>query len=160
MVFSSARRINRVSDTRLLLRRFRAAHMALIFAWLAFWINAAILPCCEAFAATSDDHADAGAQSVSVSAQTHGSSNSHREHPQQDPDSRCGHTINAEPAINSEYAGVPTSRVHLQWDAMTVNVAAVTATATQSAKLAMYDYHPPPPHGNFRLYLQTLRLLI
>lgn len=134
--------------------------MALVFAWLAFWLNAAFLPCCEAFAAASDDHTDDAAQSVSASAQMHDTSDLHIEHPDHEPDSRCGHTINAEPAINGEYAGVPTARVHLQWDAMYVNVSADHIAAKQSANLALYDYHPPPPPGDFRLYLQTRRLLI
>ena len=156
--FSSRRSITRVSDTRLPLRRCRSAHMALIFAWLAFWLNAAFLPCCEAFAAASDDHADDATQSAS--AQMHDASDLHIEHPHHEPDSRCGHTITAEPAIKGEYAGVPTARVHLQWDATYVNVTAVHTVAKQFANLALYDYHPPPPSGSFRLYLQTQRLLI
>lgn len=140
--------------------RRRAAHFVLVLAWVAFWINTALCPCCETLATTLDTHSDDVAESLSASTHIHNVSDSHKEQPDHRSDSPCGHAVNAEPTINSPYAGIPQAQSDLYLDAVYVNITCQRIALVHSATLAFFDYHPPPPYEGSRLYLQTQRLLI
>jgi len=129
----------------------------LVLAWVVFWLNAALFPCCEALAAAFDDHSGEISQSASVAQPAHHSDEAPSES-HHSPDSPCGDTLEAGPAINGEYAGLQTDRAHLEWLAIDAYSPAGLAAADHSATPARRDYRPPPPP--YRLYLHTQRLLI
>ena len=151
------RSIPGVRGIRRPLRQGRFARVALVLAWVVFWLNTAFFPCCEALAAAFDDHSDSVSQSTSAAQPAHHSDETHSEHSDQGPSSHCDYSLNAGPAINGAYAALPTDRVHLDWFAIDTPVAPGLTAVNYSANLAPREYHPPPP---FRLYLRTLRLLI
>jgi hypothetical protein len=155
--FSSTRSITGVSDTRLPLRQCKSARMILVLAWVVFWLNTALFPCCEAFAVAFDDHADDVSQSVPAAAQAHHSGETQVESPHHKPDSPCDYTLHAGSVINGEHAGPATDRIQLESVAIYIAFAVWPPVTNRSAKLAPHDFHPPPP---FRLYLHTQRLLI
>ena len=94
-MIASTRNIAGISEAGLPIRRRKFAHFALLLAWSAFWLNTAFVPCCEAIAAASDDHAEDVAQSVAVQSHTHGSYTTDGEHPHHVPASPCDQTPNA-----------------------------------------------------------------
>ena len=157
---SSIRGFTSGSDARLPLRRRRPAHVALLLAWVAFWLNTALLPCCEAFAAAFDAHADGVSQSVPAAKQAHHADATHTERVRDSHESRCDFTLNAEPAINGEYAGLPKASLNLELVAFSVPFSVGPLAVNHSPNLAPRDYHPPPPLATARLYLHTQRLLI
>ena len=154
--FSLMRSIVRVSEIRRRRGLRRPARVALVLAWVVFWLNTALFPCCEALAAAFGDHSDSVSHSASASHPAHHSDETHSEQPHHSPGSPCGHSLNATPAINGEYAGLPTDRVHLEWFAMDRSSSVGQPVVNHSEILASREPHPPP----FRLYLRTLRLLI
>ena len=156
-MFSSTRSITGVSVTRRPLRQDRFARVALVLAWVVFWLNTAFFPCCEALAAAFDDHSDSVSQSTSTAQTAHHSDETHSEHSDQSPSSHCDYSLNAGPAINGAYAAPLTDRVHLDWFAIATPVAPGVTAVNRFASRATIDYHPPPP---FRRYLHTQRLLI
>lgn len=81
------------------------------------WLNTAFFPCCEAFAAAFDDHGAGVAQSAPAAMQAHHADPSHTERARDGHESRCDFSLNAEPAINGEYAGLPKARLNLEWAA-------------------------------------------
>lgn len=131
--------------------------MTLVLAWVAFWLNAASFPCCEAFAVAFNDHADDVSQSVPAATHAHQAGETQPESPHHSPDSPCDYTLHAASVINGEHAGPATERIHLGSVAIYMAFAVGPPVANHSAILAPRDYHPPPP---FRLYLHTQRLLI
>ena len=137
--------------------RSRFARVALVLAWVVFWVNTALFPCCESLAAAFDDHSDSVLQSTSAAQPAHQSDDTHSEHSEQSPSSHCDYALDAGPAISGAYAALPMDRVDIDWFAITTLVAPDLTTAKHSANLAPRDYHPPPP---FRRYLHTQRLLI
>ena len=159
-MFTSTQSIAGSSETGLPLRRRKFAHVALLLAWLAFWFNTAFIPCCEAFAAASDQHADDVAQIVPAASQMHDTHTYDAGHPHHAPASPCGPTLNLEPATNGEYAGLRADRVDFNCGATDMLVAANHIAENQSAKLALHAFRPPPRPREVRLYLQTQRLLI
>ena len=148
------------SEARLPLRRRRSAHVTLLLAWVAFWLNTALLPCCEAFAAAFDAHADGVSQSVPAAKQAHHADATHTERVRDSHESRCDFTLNAEPAINGEYAGLPKVSLTLELVAFFVPFSVGPAVVNHTANLAPRNYHPPPTLATARLYLHTQRLLI
>ena len=155
--FSSTRSVPGVSETGPPLARRRSVRVAFVLAWLVFWLNTALFPCCEVLAAVFGDRSDDVSQSASDAQSSDHSDETHSQHSHHSPDSPCNDTFNAGPAINGVCAGLPTDRV-LEWFAIDVPVAAGLTAVSFSANLAPRDYHPPPPP--LRLYLQTQRLLI
>lgn len=158
MTFSATRSITGVSDTG----RPRVPHgftrVILVLAWAAFWLNAAFFPCCEALAAAFGDHSDDVSQTASAAQPAHHSGETHSECPHHSPDSPCGCSLNAGPAINEADAGLLTDRVHPEWFAIDAFVVAGLTAVSHSANLAPREYRSPPPP--VRLYLHTQRLLI
>ena len=133
------------------------ARVALVLAWVVFWLNTALFPCCEALAAAFGDHPDDVSQSTAAVQSAYHPGETHSECPHHNPDLPCDHTLNAGPIIDELYAGLSTDRVNLEWFAIDVSGAALTAVS-HAANLTPRDYLSPPPP--FRLYLHTQRLLI
>lgn len=158
--FSSRQSITEVSMTRRPLRRSWSARVVMVLAWGAFWLNSAFLPCCDAFAAAFDNHADDDSLSLSSAHQVRDADKTHPPHPLHSPGSPCDHTLNAGPAINGEYAGLPTDRIHRDGVATFIPFAFRPTVVNHSANLAPRDFRPPPPPATVRLYLHTQRLLI
>jgi hypothetical protein len=157
MTFSSTRSITGASETRRPRDLHSFARVIMVLAWAPFWFNAAFFLCGEAVAAAIDGRSDNVSRSVSAAQPARAPDSTHsgcRDHRSNSP---CGYTLNAAPAINGVYAGLPTDRVHFEWFAIDITVAADLTTANRSANRAPRAYYAPPP---FRLYLRTLRLLI
>ena len=156
-MLSSTRSITGVFGTKRPRRRFRSAHV-MVLAWVVFWLNTALFPCCDAVAAMFGDHTVRVSPSASAAHPAHHSDESHSERPHHSPESPCGYALNAEPAtIDGESAALPTDRVQWVWFAVAASAAPDLTTVTYAAYRAPREYHPPPP---FRLYLHTQRLLI
>ena len=155
--FSSTQSVTGVSEPRRARGLHGFARLILVLAWTAFWFNTALFPCREAVAGAFGDHPDDVSQSVSAAQPAHHSDGAHSECLHHSPDSPCGYTLNAGPAINEMYAGLPPDRVHLELFAIDVSVVAGLTAVNHSANLASREYQSLPP---FRLYLHTQRLLI
>ena len=156
-MFSSTRSIARVSGTKRPRGWFRSAHV-MVLAWAVFWLNTALFPCCDAFAAVFGDHSGSVTQSASAAQPVHHSDKSHSERPLQSPESPCDYALNAGPAIISGvYAALPTDRVQWVWFAVATSAAPDLIAVNNSANRAPREYRPPLPS---RLYLHTQRLLI
>ena len=139
------------------LRRF--ARVGLLAAWLVFWLNTALFPCCEVAASVLGGHADNGSLSASAAPLLQHSAATHSEPLDQSPDSPCGYTLASGPPLVGEHEVPAPDRADLEWLAVDVPVAmSLTLTAADpSANLALARASPPPP---LRLYLRTQRLLI
>ena len=157
--FSSTRSVG-LPETGLPLRRRRSAHVTLVFAWVAFWLNTALVPCCEAFAAAFDGHTDVVTQSISGAKQAQLPDLMHSESPYHSPASPCADAFDAGPAINGVVVGPSADRVDQQWAAIPVIFAVCLTSPNLSGNLARSDYRPPLLPANVRLYLHTQRLLI
>lgn len=156
MTFSSTRTRIVAPGSRRPLRRCRGARVVLVLAWVVFWVNTALFPCCEALAAAFGGHSDSVSHATSAAEPAHHSDGSHTERQDQNPSPHCV-TLNAEAAIDGVYAAPLTDRVDLDWFASATLVAPGLPAVNHSASLAPRDYHPPPP---FRRYLHNQRLLI
>lgn len=143
---------------RLPLHRRRSAHLMLVLAWAAFWLNTALIPCCEAFATIPEDHASVIVHAITTAEQTHATHDAPVEAPHHAPDSPCGPSLYGGPATNGEQVGLPSERVDLQWDATYLFFANSLFAKHQTANFAQVVYDPWP--RKTRLYLQTQRLLI
>lgn len=159
--FPSTRRFAGGSETRPPLRRRRSARITVVLVWTVFWFNTVLFPCCEALAAAFSDHISDHTEEVSQLAsavpQAHFSGETHSERPHHAPDAPCDTTVNAGPAINGEYAGLPANCVQLEEVVINEPFAVGLMAMNHAAIRASRDYHPPP---RSRLYLQTQRLLI
>ena len=132
--------------------------MTLVMAWIAFFLKTALFPCCEVLAASVGDHSDSASHEDSSAQSAHHADETHNEQPHHGPGSPCDYSYSAESAINGEFAGLPTDRVHWEWFAtdMAARVGLTVIDHSHSEMLAPREPHSPP----FRLYLRTLRLLI
>lgn len=133
------------------------ARVGLVAAWAAFWINAAMFPCCEALAATFGGHPGNISQSVSDVQPAHQPDDKQTGSPVHSPDSPCGYSLGAEPAIVGEYVVPAADRSPQERFAVDAPVAAGLAAASHSANLALARAVPP---RSLRLYQRTQRLLI
>ena len=156
--FSLTRSSTGLSKTRQPGGLCRFARVTLVIAWIAFCLNTALFPCCEVLAASFGDHSDSVSHDDSSAQSAHHADETHSEHPHHGSGSPCDYSYSAESAINGEFAGLPTDRVHLEWFAtdMASPVGLTVVNHSHSEILAPRETHPPP----FRLYLRTLRLLI
>ena len=157
MTSSPTRTMTGEPGTRRPPRHGRFARAALVLAWVVFWVNTALFPCCESLAAAFDGHSDSVSHATSAAQPAHHSDETHSEHPDPTPSSHCDYSLDAGPAINGAYAALPTDRVHLDLFAIATPVAPGMTAVNHFASRATIDYHPPPP---FRRYLHTQRLLI
>ena len=156
MTFSLTRSATGLPETRRPRSLRRPARLALMLAWIVFSLNTALFPCCDSLAAASGDHSDNASHSGSAAQSAHPPDETHSEQSHHGPGSPCDYSLQSEPAIHGEYAGLPTDRVHLEWIAMDMSSSVGLIVVNHVEILAPREPHPPP----FRLYLRTLRLLI
>jgi hypothetical protein len=133
------------------------ARLGLVGAWVIFWLNTALFPCCEVAAAVLGGHADNGSQSASTASPPHHSDAAHSEPSDHSPDSPCGYTLIAGPPLVGDYKALTPDRFPLEWFAVDAPVATSLTAVNHSAILALARVTPPP---SLRLYLRTQRLLI
>ena len=135
----------------------RFTRIILVLAWAVFWLNTALLPCCEVAAAVLGGPADNGSQSVPNTQSAHHSVAMHSEPLEHSPGSPCGQTLIAGPQLAGNHELLTPYRSLVEWFAVAASAAPDLRAVNHAAYLAPRDYHPPPP---FRLYLHTQRLLI
>ncbi len=158
-MLSSTQKSTRPEATRP--RRLRGfARVGMVVAWVVFWLNTALFPCCEVAAAVLGGHAGNGSPSASAEAPPHHSGAAHSEPFDHSPDSPCGDTLISAPALVGGYE-IPTPdrsplRSPLEWFAIDAPVA-TSLTAVYSANLALAR---AVPSRSLRLCLRTQRLLI
>jgi hypothetical protein len=133
------------------------ARVGLVVAWVGFWLNTALFPCCEVAAAVLGGHADKGSRSASAVPPLHPSDATQSEPLDHDPDSPCGYTLISESPLVGEYGVLTPDRSPLEWFAVDAPVATSLTAVNHPAYLALARAAPPPP---LRLYLRTQRLLI
>lgn len=133
------------------------ARLGLVVAWVVFWLNTALFPCCEVAAAVLGGHADNGSQSASATPPLHHSDATHSEPLDHGPDSPCGYTLLSGPPLVGEHEVLTPDRSPLAWFAVDAPVATSFTAVHHSANLALARAGPPPP---LRLYRRTQRLLI
>ena len=143
MMFSATRSITGVPETRRPRVPHGFAHAVLVLAWVVFWLNSALFPCCEALAAAFGGHSNGVSQSVSAAQPAHRTDETHSECPHHNPDSPCNHAPNAGPVIDEVYEGLSTDRVNLEWFAIDVSGAAALAAVSSSANLRPRDTFLP-----------------
>jgi len=134
------------------------ARVGLVAAWVVFWLNTALFPCCEVAAAVLGGHADNGSLSAASAAPSlHRSGATQSEPLDHSPDSPCGTIlISASPLVGA-YEVLTPDRFPMEWLAVDAPVATRLTVLDHSANLAHARAAPPPP---LRLYLRTQRLLI
>lgn len=133
------------------------ARVGLVVAWVVFWLNTALFPCCEVAAAVLGGHADSGSRTASAAPPLHHSDATHSEPLDRSPDSPCGYTPISVPALAGEYEGLTPDRSPLEWFAVDAPVATNLTAVVHFANLVRARATPPP---SLRLYLRTQRLLI
>ena len=79
-------------------------------AWVAFWLNTALFPCCKVAAAVLGGHTDNGSRSASAAPPLRHSDATHSEPLDHSPDSPCGYTPISGPALAGEYKGLTPDR--------------------------------------------------
>lgn len=152
MASSSTRKISRVSQARRPRGLHGGARAISFMALVAFWFNAALIPCCEALAAALPKHRIDTFQTAFAAPQAPEPGDSNSGHPPDGPQPCCGHSMYAGPA-GVEVHAVPTSPPAFpEWFA----IGASLTTGSTAADLASRESHPPSP----RLFLRTRRLLI
>lgn len=153
----TTRFLGRTSATRLPRGRGRFARVALVMAWIAFWLNAAIFPCCEAIAAVvGGDHAIEEAQSNATTPHAHLSGGAHSEGLGHDPYSPCEHALGAEPALVGEQEVLATDRFPLHWVAVEEHFSHGPTVGSHRPSFALPRAAPPP----LGFYQRSQRLLI
>jgi len=133
------------------------ARVGLVAAWVVFWLNTALLPCCEVAAAVLGGHGNLAAQSDSSAPPLHPSDATHSEPLDHGPDSPCGTILISGSPLVGAYEVLTLDRSPLEWLAVDAPVATRITAVDHSANLAHARAAPPPP---LRLYLRTQRLLI
>lgn len=131
--------------------------MALIGAWVIFWLNTALFPCCEVVAAIWGGHTDNGSQSATVASPLHHSGAASFERVDQGSGTPCSDTLISGPPIAGEHEALASDRSSQEWFAIDARAAAIFPGAIHSANLALARDAPQPP---LRLYLRTQRLRI
>ena len=134
-----------------------SAHAGLIAAWVVFWLNTALFPCCEVTAAVLGGQADSAMQSPSSTPSPHHSDAPHTEPLDHGPDAPCGDTLSANPPLVGENEVRTPERSSLEWFAIDAPVATSFTSVQRAANFALARASPPPP---LRPHLRTQRLLI
>ena len=133
------------------------ARAGLVVAWVVFWLNASLFPCCVTIAAAFGGQAGNDSQSVSSVAPAHHPDEPHSGPPGHSPDSPCAYSLSAGPTIIGEYAVLAADRSPQGWFAVDAPVATSPTAINHVANLALARATPP---RSLRLYLRTQRLLI
>lgn len=133
-----------------------AARAAMIAAWVVFWLNTALFPCCEVIAAVLGGHADSAMQTSTSAPPSHHSDSTHSDPPHHGPDAPCDETLSANPLLSGENAARTPERSSVEWSAIDAPVNARFAP-TRAESFALARAWPPPL---LRPHLRTQRLLI
>jgi len=133
------------------------ARAGLISAWVVFWLNTALFPCCEVTAAILGGHADHVAQSTSAALPPHHTDATHSEPLDHSPDSPCCETLSSDPPLVGEYEVLSPDRPTLEWFAVDAPVGASFTSLQRAANFALARASPPP---SLRPHPRTQRLLI
>ena len=134
------------------------ARVGLVVAWVVFWLNTAIFPCCESIAAAiGGDHPGEVAQSASAAPLVHHSGDARSEGPDHGPYSPCEGALSAGPALVGEHEVLTSDRFPLHWVAVDERFALGLTAVAHRPSLALARAAPPL---SLRLYLRTQRLLI
>lgn len=133
------------------------ARTGLVMAWLMFWLNAALFPCCEVAAAILCDHAGSASPITSVALPLHIANATHSEPSDHSPDSPCGDVVFARLPLASQHEGMTADRSAPEWVAIDAPVVISSPSTDRTTSPALDRDAPPPP---LRLYLRTQRLLI
>ena len=135
----------------------RVLRAGLIAAWVVFWLNTALFPCCEVTAAILGGHADSAMQSLPSAPSPHHSDSTHSEPLDHGPDAPCGDTLSANPPLAGEQGVRAPERSSVEWFAIDAPVAAGFTSAFRAANFSLARAAPPP---SLRPHLRTQRLLI
>ena len=136
------------------LRRFARV---LVAAWVMFWLNTALFPCCEALAAVLGGHAANATQTAREAPPLHHSDNTHCDPLEHSSNSPCGDSLISGIPLAVEYKGLTPDRSPPEWCAVDAPLATSFTAPVPSAIFALARASPPP---YLRLYLRTQRLLI
>jgi len=131
----------------------QSSRATVVLAWLAFWLNTAIFPCCQAFAANVSDPDGSISQSASYDHTSLDFDAAHPGQPDHSPFSPCGFFVSTIPATISQAAFLAAD--HTSWQSI---VPPVTASSFPVALNVANSFTPreiPPP---VRLYLRGLNL--
>ena len=135
-------------------RARRLAPRTLIFAWAAFWLSSAFLPCHEAIAAFGGEPSQEAPSAVVTPHLTHGDGTAHIPHFDHAPHLGC------ENPAKAESTGSAPKQVlwhpPVTWAASKALLATMLSVPSVPDSLAPH-WIPPPPH---RFNARTLRLLI
>ena len=127
------------------------ARAVVVLAWVAFWLNTAFFPCCEAVAAGFGGQP--AAQAVADAHPAHDSDETHTHHPDQNPHPTCGHIVSAGPTISGPAAVLAAE--HPNFVSIAPDAAVYSLPAAISA-FSLTAYPAPPP--KVPLYLRDLRI--
>jgi hypothetical protein len=133
------------------------ARVGLVVAWVVFWLNTALFPCCEVAAAILGGHADNESRSASAAPPLYHSGATHSELLDHNPDSPCGYALISSPPLVGEYEGLTLDRSSLERFAIDSPLATSLTAVNHTANLALTRAAPAP---SLRPYLRTQRLLI
>ena len=143
--------VTRTSGTRRPDRQRGVARVVVVLAWLAFWLNTALSPCCEAIAAGIGDQP--APQAVSDAHPAHNHDETHTDSSDQGPNPPCGHVVSAVPADFAQAAVFAAE--HQNFVTITPDSISALFPAVASA-LSLFAYSTPPPQ--IQLYLRDLRI--
>ena len=130
------------------------ARPVMVLAWLAFWLNTALFPCCQALAADFGGHSENIAKSIALNHLLKDCGDEHAGTPdQENPHSPCSSFVSASPAAITQ--AISPAADHTLWQpiAPTAVVSLIPAAPNFATPLPRFD--PPPP---VRLYLLGLNL--
>jgi hypothetical protein len=132
------------------------ARVNLVLAWLVFWLNTALFPCCEVVAAVFDGHAGRESQASSAVPTLHLSGATHSEPADHSPASACGDTLIPGSPLVGAYEALTPDRSPLEWYAVDAAVA-TSRIVSHSTDFALARATLLP---SLRLCQRTQRLLI
>ena len=134
----------------------RLAPRMLIFAWAAFWLSGAFLPCHDAIAAVADEPSGDALPIVVTSHLTHGEGATQVLHSNHTSHFACENPAKAAPASTGSMAKQVMWHPSLKWAASYAPFPALRSATNVFDNLAPH-WIPPP---QYRFYARTLRILI
>ena len=133
------------------------ARVGLLAAWVVFWLNTALFPCCAVAATLLTGHAESGSQSAPTPLPPHYSDAANFEPLGYGPDSPCNYTLIPDSPIIAANEVLTPDRSPLQWFAIDAPFATGFIAVHRAADFTLERAPPPPP---LRLYQRNQRLLI
>ena len=150
------------TDTKALIKAWRqprgqVARAALVMAWLAFFLNTALLTCCPAFAAASPIPHDQAASMVSAAAQSeHNCDETPPCPPAHNSPQPCSYLVSAGPQTANQAATL--SAGHDPFGLIAFSAPSSLLHADIRSASGPQQYQIPPP--KVPLYLRELRFLL